>query len=309
MNDDDRRDFIFRGAGRPDPDAQTDAQQNDAATDDRETGTAEAAADPSAQPTAEPQSNAAPQHGASQGFATGQYVQSTTPPPQQGGFQQGYQQQGAYQQQGYQQQGGYQQGGYSAPVDPVMLLEYPDKRRAYVRLASKGRRLGAYLLDALFSSIPGAIVSIIFMLRLVEQLRYTDWERFNDMTRSTSPSFNDAQFNEIFDLAFGTLSTIFGMLAVAFLFSFLYFAIIPLFTGGRTLGKMILKLRPVQTSGYTLSRGNIFLRQFVGQLLLAGLSGGVTTIVSAIMILVNDKRQGIHDYICDSVVIDERPIN
>ncbi len=229
------------------------------------------------------------------------------------------QQPGGYQQPQYSQQpGGYQQqpqysgqyGGYQQPyaADPVMLLEYPDRSRRYVKLASKGRRFCAYLLDSLFLSIPASIIAIVYMVNTVGKFVATDWSRFEGYSGYTESPFSDPSVAPIFDLTFSVIGNMFLLYLILMIISALYMVVVPLFTGGRTPGKMILKLRPVSTSGYTLTRGNIFLRQFVGIGLLASLSGGITTIVSAIMILVNEKRQAIHDYMCDGVVIDERPL-
>ncbi|MDI9469518.1 MAG: RDD family protein [Bacillota bacterium] len=241
------------------------------------------------------------------GYQQQQYTQ------QPGGYQQpqytgqpgGYQQQPQYTQQPYTGQPGGYPPPYTPAADPVMLLEYPDQTRRYVRLASKGRRFGAYLLDGLFLSIPSVIIATIYSMSTINKLRETDWSAFERYRGYTENPFSEP----IFELTFSMIGNFFVLSVVLFIISMLYMSIVPLFTGGRTPGKMVLKLRPVSTSGYTLSRGSIFLRQFVGLGLLSSLSGGITTIVSAIMILVNDKRQGIHDYMCDGVVIDERPMS
>ncbi|MDI9498685.1 MAG: RDD family protein [Bacillota bacterium] len=249
----------------------------------------------------------------------GGYQQQPQYSQQPGGYQQqpqysqqpgGYQQQPQYSQQpgGYQQQPQYTQqpGGYQQPyaADPVMLLEYPDGNRRYVKLAAKGRRFGAYLLDSLFLSIPSSIIVIVYLVTTIGNLAATDWSGLEEYRGYSENPFAEP----IFDFTFSLIGNMFILYLVLLLISTLYMVVIPVLTGGRTPGKMILKLRPVSTSGYTLSRGSIFLRQFVGLGLLSAISGGITTIVSAVMILVNEKRQGIHDYICDGVVIDERPL-
>lgn len=47
----------------------------------------------------------------------------------------------------------------------------------------------------------------------------------------------------------------------------------------------------------------MLMREILGKVVLSSVSGGITSLVSAIMILVLPSRQGLHDYIARTVVV------
>jgi hypothetical protein len=56
------------------------------------------------------------------------------------------------------------------------------------------------------------------------------------------------------------------------------------------------------TTGQPANMGKMAMRELVGKWLLSSISLGVTTLVGGIMILANDKRQGIWDQIASTTV-------
>lgn len=75
---------------------------------------------------------------------------------------------------------------------------------------------------------------------------------------------------------------------------------------GQTPAKYLLKMRCVRTdTGETATWGTMALRELVGKVLLATVTSGITTLISAIMILFDDQRQGLWDKIASTVVVDD----
>lgn len=67
--------------------------------------------------------------------------------------------------------------------------------------------------------------------------------------------------------------------------------------------KKMLKLVVVDTeTGRPAAMGKMAMRELVGKMLLGSISGGITSLVSGIMILASDKRQGIWDQIAGTTV-------
>ena len=187
---------------------------------------------------------------------------------------------------------------------PVMLLVYPRDETRYVRLADRGRRVLAALIDFVLSRIPLLILTTLFISRFLNSM---DWPILPDTFSFGTPHMDF--YLEPGQIASSVWTLLTGLLwykLASVVLDVLYYMVVPLVAGGRTFGKMMLGLRPVGMNGYFLSKGRIVLRQLVGFRLLGSLSMGITTIISVIMILTTDYARGIHDYMADSAVIDER---
>ena len=74
---------------------------------------------------------------------------------------------------------------------------------------------------------------------------------------------------------------------------------------GQSPGKSLLGMRCISTeTGRAATWGTMALREIVGKSLLGSVTFGITTIVSAFMIL-GDSRQGIWDKIATTAVVDD----
>lgn len=80
-----------------------------------------------------------------------------------------------------------------------------------------------------------------------------------------------------------------------------------IFGKGQTPGKQLLGLRVVSAdTGKVVSYGTMALRTLVYQLLLGSVTGGITTIVGGVMMLVDkEKRQALWDKIANTLVVDD----
>lgn len=80
-----------------------------------------------------------------------------------------------------------------------------------------------------------------------------------------------------------------------------------IFGKGQTPGKQLLGIRVVDASTRrVVSYGTMALRTLVYQLLLGTITFGVTTVIGAIMVLVDEnRRQGLWDRLANTVVVDD----
>ncbi|NJP40451.1 RDD family protein [Oscillospiraceae bacterium HV4-5-C5C] len=250
---------------------------------------------------------------------------------------------------GYNQTGAGSPPPYQGPPssEPVLVMGYPGGERRYVRLASRGRRVGAALIDRVIAGIPVTIIAVILLFRLlIPMLSYiSPYSPYNYQNQAVDPSAYsltsqepaadskvvgaqqlgsydpyayDFDFDDFYpesdngsDYLYASMGSAVFLLLLKYLFQvalwswgidLIFYVVIPLFTGGRTLGKLMLNLRPVKARGQLLTRGGVLGRQ----LLMLVLSAFVK-LISLLTILFTEKYQALHDFICDTVVIDERP--
>lgn len=75
---------------------------------------------------------------------------------------------------------------------------------------------------------------------------------------------------------------------------------------GLTPAKQLLGMRCVNAdTGEAATWGTMALRELVGKGILGSITFGITTIVSAFMILLGERRQGIWDMVATTIVVDE----
>ncbi len=200
-----------------------------------------------------------------------------------------------------------QQQGYQQPYQVVspqpkylqaeqIVVERPNGERHIHALASNTQRILATVIDAAIIAIPSCIIFFIFLVSVI--------------AKSSSYQSHSYDYGYRYHSEFGA-STFVGLLVLNFFLSlvlpFIFQCVIPYFQEGQTIGKRIMHIRPVSTSGRYLSKGEITMRQLVGLVLLSSFTGGLTSLISLIMILLTDRHQGIHDRLANSVVINDRP--
>ncbi|HEX2259918.1 MAG TPA: RDD family protein [Actinomycetota bacterium] len=133
------------------------------------------------------------------------------------------------------------------------------------KLATPGRRLGAYFLEFAVLFIP------LFLVAL-------------------------------FDAAFGRGERGGGagpLVAGLVLLGYVIWALI-LFTRGQTPGKQLLKLRVVRANGQRAGFGSMLLREFIGKLI-----STVIFMLGFIWILIDKDHQGWHDKLASTFVVQE----
>ena len=205
----------------------------------------------------------------------------------------------------------YGQPGQSPYGQPnpteILLMEYPGGEKRLVKLASRGIRFGAYLIDSVITSIPSFIIGLLLLVKFFRLLWDPTTGLMNYIDQFTGELVNIDHFASVNGRELRSLVFWFvALIVISLLTQILCYGLIPVWTNGQTLGKKMLKLRAVSEDGFYLSTGGQLLRGVIGVVLLSLVTTGMTTWISAVMVLVTDKRQGIHDYMANSVVISEK---
>lgn len=92
--------------------------------------------------------------------------------------------------------------------------------------------------------------------------------------------------------------------AISILVPAIYFGWMQSSSNMASLGKMAVGAKVVRVNGERLSFWRAFLR-YIAMIALAVLTCGIGMLVSAIMVGVTERKQGLHDMICDTVVVDK----
>ena len=157
-----------------------------------------------------------------------------------------------------------------APPPPPSGYPGPEVPQGYVttQLAGFWRRLVAYIIDAI---LVGIVTGVIFAV-------------INGVVGSTA----DTQANS-------TRSGLIGLVIGLAYFGWLWG------TRGQTLGYMVLGIRVTRSDGSPISVGRALIRYLA--LYVSGALCLIPLIISAFMIGMGQRKQGLHDLIADTVVV------
>jgi uncharacterized RDD family membrane protein YckC len=159
---------------------------------------------------------------------------------------------------------------YGTPSPPPPGYPGAAEPQAYAttQLAGFWRRLAAYIIDAIVVGIvTGVIVAVI-----------------NGIVQSTVDT-------QTYSSRSGFVGLIIGLAYFGWLWG----------TRGQTLGYMALSTRVTRSDGSPITVGRALIRYLA--LYVSGLLCGIPLIISAFMIALSQRKQGIHDLIADTVVV------
>ncbi|SIS39932.1 RDD family protein [Salimicrobium flavidum] len=88
-------------------------------------------------------------------------------------------------------------------------------------------------------------------------------------------------------------------------FDGLYLTILPAVWGGYTLAKRMVSIRVRKLDGSDVTLFDMFVRDFIGKVLLSVITFGVSTVVSLVMVLAMKQRRAIHDYMAGTYVYSD----
>lgn len=148
-----------------------------------------------------------------------------------------------------------------------------DNLKEQTDYSSISKRFLAFLLDGLFVCI---IDAVIFMLVTILTLL------FSKITGSSSHG----------------ISMLIGMIGI-FVIPFIYYPLQEASKYHATLGKRIVKIVVINEDGSYLTKGQAFMRTLIKSLLSEFL------IISAIIMLVSEKKQSLHDLILKQIVVNK----
>ncbi|SDJ35508.1 RDD family protein [Salimicrobium halophilum] len=84
----------------------------------------------------------------------------------------------------------------------------------------------------------------------------------------------------------------------------IYLMVVPAVWSGYTLAKRMVKIRVRKLDGSDVSLFDMFIRDFIGKVLLGALTFGITTFISLIMVSMKQRR-AIHDYMAGTYVYSD----
>ncbi|QTM98222.1 RDD family protein [Sediminibacillus dalangtanensis] len=76
-----------------------------------------------------------------------------------------------------------------------------------------------------------------------------------------------------------------------------YFTVTPVVWSGYVIGKRICKIKVKRVDGKRVTVSNMILREVVGYFLLGIITFGISTLITAVMVLVLKNNRGIHDFV------------
>ncbi|PAD20666.1 RDD family protein [Terribacillus saccharophilus] len=86
----------------------------------------------------------------------------------------------------------------------------------------------------------------------------------------------------------------------------IYLTVLPVLWKGYVIGKRLTGIKIKRKDGGDVTFANMILREVVGNGLLVYVTFGISLLVSAIMVLVMEDRQGLHDLISGTYVVYSR---
>ncbi|SEH99998.1 Uncharacterized membrane protein YckC, RDD family [Halobacillus karajensis] len=84
-----------------------------------------------------------------------------------------------------------------------------------------------------------------------------------------------------------------------------YSIILPVIWGGYNVGKRLVNIRINKANGKELNIADMFFREFIGKFLIGYLTVGLSTLVSALMIVFRKDKKAIHDFVAGTFVSNE----
>ena len=155
-----------------------------------------------------------------------------------------------------------------------------------MKLASRGKRLGAYCLDKI---VPFVLLSIV----LVAVARMYMFTGMNNMY-GFSYGFNMG------GNSFGAVGSVVSLLLVMVVFSVYFLVQVYFFTKSKTIGKAILGLQVISSvDGSPVGVWKMLLREVFAKKASAAIFG-----LGYLWILIDDKNRGWHDKIVETYVVD-----
>ncbi len=161
----------------------------------------------------------------------------------------------------------------TALIDTVLEIDTPEHLAFRTRIAGPGRRMFAYAIDLILR------VLIFFMITLVLEI--------------------GLGMVDLSGLGTGLL------LLVAFFLDWFYFFGCEMLTGGRSPGKIALKLRVVKPNGLPITWRESFLRNLVRAADITVLPTGSVILPGPIVMALDPKFRRLGDMVADTIVVVE----
>lgn len=187
-------------------------------------------------------------------------------------------------------------------------------------IANPGRRLCAYLIDAVIAVLPlfvvtGILGSIMlsFLLLieypspLVGALSSLSYAAFQEVTVTDTNTYSSISASKYDENTIQKVSSRPAPLSIAFAvlgigFYILYSLITALIFRGQTIGKRLMHIKVWHSDRSSVKRGSIFIREFLGKILINSIP--IVPLVSIFTILFTKEHKALHDMLADTIVVE-----
>ncbi|WP_157800238.1 RDD family protein [Sporolactobacillus pectinivorans] len=199
------------------------------------------------------------------------------------------------------------------------LLEEQDHKHEKTlnkHIANPGRRLCAYLIDAVVASIPSFIVSLFIgsaVFPFIFMILFYSTPALSLSVYTASASFSqDESYATVTDTKGPVVKTqiehgenksaptlIFtGIVGIVF---YLFYALLCTWLlKGQTLGKKLMRIKVRSSTTDRASKGAIFYREFLGKILINSIP--IVPLVSVFTVLFTKEHKALHDMLADTIV-------
>lgn len=150
--------------------------------------------------------------------------------------------------------------------------------------ANPGKRLVAYIIDAVILGVVFGVIAMILVLPTI-----------GSIAGAASEDMSDSESLSAIGTIVGSMGLLFVLSAVG---GFLYFTLQESSKFQGTLGKRAMKIYVTDMKGHRLTFGGAAVR-FLGRIV-----NGFTMSIGYLIIIFTEKKQGLHDMIASTLVLD-----
>lgn len=174
-----------------------------------------------------------------------------------------------------------------------------------------GKRVVAFIIDSIISLIPLILLSITGIVPKFVLLAIIPMMIYNPIV----PAFLIFSLSDSFHVEPGVVysysdphinMTYIVLVLVGFIFSWLYGTLVMIIMKGRTIGMRLVGIRVVKKDGSVLKPLDTVVRQFIGKVLMAGLTWNISYIVSFFWAVFSKANNTIHDKLAGTMVVEDR---
>ncbi len=185
-------------------------------------------------------------------------------------------------------------------------------------VASLGKRIIAFMIDYMLSLMP-----LIILLCFIEAPRFMLFSVFpmmifNPIVPLFVIFFLLPQFSGIYSYSAPGVERVYTypvhginthyivFIVIGFIFFWLYGTLAMVVMKGRTVGMRLMGIKVIKKDRSTLRPLDIIIRQFIGKILLAGITSNISYIVSLFWAVFSKTNNTIHDKLAGTIVIEDR---
>lgn len=209
--------------------------------------------------------------------------------------------------------------GSPALVAKAILDESPNNNASKLAdesypVAPLGKRVVAFIIDYILSLVPLVLLSIIGEMPRFVIFSALPMMIYNPIvplllifflsSQSSSISYpSDSMINGVYTYSSQVVNIV--LISLSFVFFWLYGTLAMIAMKGRTIGMRLMGIKVVKKDRSALRPIDVIIRQFVGKVLLAGITFNISYIISLLWAVFSKTNNTIHDKLAVTIVVDD----